>query len=111
MGDNALPEVDSKRCASCGRCVKACPKGLFELIPVKLNYYVKCSSKDPGGVTAKVCKTGCIACMKCVNACPTGAVKVASNLSRIDYGKCQNAGKCFEVCPTKVIQKRMLHDV
>ena len=103
MGGDGLPVVDEAKCTACGKCVKTCPKDLFVLQPFKCNYYVKCSSEDPGGVTAKVCSSGCIACMKCEKACPTGAVKVESNLSRIDPAKCQNIGKCFEVCPTKVI--------
>jgi ferredoxin len=106
MGPDELPIVDEKKCTACGKCVKACPKGLYVLSPVSCKYYVKCSSKDPGGVTAKVCKSGCIGCMKCEKACPAGAAKVESNLARIDPVKCRNIGKCFEVCPTKVIVKR-----
>jgi electron transport complex protein RnfB len=106
MGADGLPVVDPKKCTACGNCVKTCPKNLFVLIDPKCLYYVKCSSKDPGGATMKACKSGCIACLKCQKACPTGAIKVESNLSRIDPKKCKNMGKCFEVCPTKVIVKR-----
>ena len=106
MGPDGLPVVNEKRCTACGKCVKTCPKNLFVLIRPSSNYYVKCSSRDPGALTAKLCKSGCIACMKCEKACPVGAVKVKSNLSRIDPEKCRNFGKCFEVCPTKVIVKR-----
>jgi Na+-translocating ferredoxin:NAD+ oxidoreductase RNF subunit RnfB len=106
MGADGLPVVDAGRCTSCGKCVKACPKGLYSLLPVSCGYYVKCSSKDPGAATAKVCKSGCIACLRCEKACPALAVKVDANLSKIDPGKCQNIGKCFEACPTKVIVKR-----
>lgn len=106
MGVDGLPVVNAGRCTACGKCVKACPKNLFELMPVDKKYYVKCSSKDPGNVVMKVCPVGCIACKKCEKACPIGAIKVESNLARIDYKKCQNLGKCFEVCPTKVIVKR-----
>jgi Na+-translocating ferredoxin:NAD+ oxidoreductase RNF subunit RnfB len=106
MAAQGIPEVDPKKCTACGRCVKACPKKLFTLTPVTGRYYVKCSSTDPGGVTARACAAGCIACMKCEKACPIGAVKVKSNLSRIHYEECQNMGKCFEVCPTKVIFRR-----
>ena len=106
MGADNLPIVDINKCTACGKCVKVCPKSLYILLPVSSGYYVKCNSRDPGGATAKVCQSGCIACMKCEKACPTGAVKVESNLSKIDSGKCKNIGKCFEVCPTKVIAKR-----
>ena len=106
MGADGLPAVDQAKCTACGKCVKTCPKKLYVLLPSKSVYYVRCSSKDAGGVTAKACKSGCIACLKCEKACPAGDVKVESNLSRIDPGKCQNIGKCSEVCPTKVIAKR-----
>ena len=106
MGDDGLPAVDAARCTSCGKCVKACPKSLYVLSRLDVNYYVKCSSKDPGSATAKVCKAGCIACLRCEKACPEGAVRVESNLSKINTDKCRNIGKCFEACPTKVIAKR-----
>lgn len=106
MSVDELPVVDEERCTACGKCVKACPKGLYTLQADACKYYVRCSSKDPGGMTMKVCLSGCIGCMKCVKACPEGAAAVSSNLSRIDPAKCQNIGKCFEVCPTKVIMKR-----
>jgi len=106
MGGEGLPVVDETKCTACGNCVKTCPKKLYAMLPVTVKYYVKCSSKDPGGVTVKACKSGCIACMKCVKACPVAAPKVQSYLSAIDPVKCRNSGKCFEVCPTKVIVKR-----
>lgn len=105
MGDYGLPVVDESKCTACGKCLKTCPKNLFELVPVSVKYYVKCSSKDPGGITARNCKAGCIACTKCVKACPNGALKVENNLSRIDAQKCKNIGECLEVCPTGVIVK------
>lgn len=106
IGDDGLPRVDPKKCTACGNCVKTCPKNLFALIAEKNAYYVACSSTDPGGAKAKVCSVSCIACKKCEKACPVAAIKVEANLSRFDYQKCQNIGKCFEVCPTKVIKKR-----
>ncbi len=103
---SGLPEVNVEKCTSCGRCVAACPKSLFVVLPLEKKYYVKCRSTDPGAVVAKVCKAGCIACKKCEKACPAKAIKVESNLSWIDPEICRNIGKCFEVCPTKVIVKR-----
>lgn len=106
IAEQGIPEVSPERCTACGKCVEACPKSLISLTPVKNAYYVKCSSKDRGAVTAKICKGGCIACRKCEKACSISAIKVESNLSKIDYEKCQNMGKCFEVCPTEVIIRR-----
>ena len=106
MGPDGLPVVDAARCTACGKCIASCPKNLYVLSLITCTYYVKCSSKDPGGVTAKVCKAGCIGCLKCEKACPVGAPKIGAHLSRIDPAKCQNIGKCSEICPTKVIVKR-----
>ncbi len=106
IGADALPAVDAQKCTACGKCVTVCPKKLFELVPVDKLYYVKCSSKDAGSVVTKICSAGCIGCKKCEKACPLAAVIVENNLSKINYGKCQNIGKCFEVCPTKVVVKR-----
>lgn len=106
MSEQGVPEVKMDRCTSCGKCVKACPKNLIEMLPAERPYYVKCSSKDPGRLVSKVCRSGCIACVKCEKACPNQAIKVKENLSRINYNLCKDAGKCIEACPTKVIFKR-----
>jgi Na+-translocating ferredoxin:NAD+ oxidoreductase RNF subunit RnfB len=106
IAHDGLPVVDVAKCNSCGKCVRTCPKNLFLILPAACNYYVKCSSRDSGAVTAKVCEFGCVACMKCEKACPTSAIKVESNLSKIDPNKCKNMGRCFEICPTKVIHRR-----
>ena len=106
MGADELPVVDANKCTACGRCIAACPKKLFELVPIEKRYYVKCASKDTGAVVMKACTSGCIACKKCEKACPTAAIRVENNLAKIDYGKCETIGKCFEVCPTKVIVER-----
>jgi len=106
MGDDRIPIVDPKACTACGRCVSACPKRLYMLRPIDKHFYVKCSSRDPGGVVAKACRAGCIGCKKCEKACPKQAIKVENFLSRISCGRCENVGKCAEVCPTKVIKNR-----
>lgn len=103
MGDDELPIVDEKKCTACGRCLKACPKNLYELTPFSKRIYVKCKSTDKGYETAKVCKGGCIACLRCEKACKFDAIHVTNNLSKINYTKCVNARDCVKVCPTKVI--------
>jgi len=43
--------------------------------------------------------TRCIGCKGCVDACPQGAITFTEDGPRTDRGKCQNCGKCAEVCP------------
>lgn len=106
MGADGLPVVDEAKCTACVACVKICPKNLFSLEPVDKKYYVACFSHDLGKDVMAVCKVGCIACCKCQINCPTKAIEVVDNLAKFDYDKCQNIGKCLEVCPTKVIKRR-----
>ena len=99
-----LARVNPLKCTACGRCVKACPKGLLSLLPADLEQVVRCSNKDRGAVTRKQCDVGCIGCMKCTKVCPTDAIHVEENLARIDPDTCIRCGKCAEVCPVKCIQ-------
>lgn len=106
MNEEDLPVVDEDKCTACGKCVTACPKKLFSLVPVEKKYAVRCKSLDLGKVVLGACSVGCIACGKCVKACPVGAIKVIDNLALIDYTKCENKGECFKVCPTKAIAEK-----
>jgi len=106
MSEEALPLVDPDKCKACNKCVLACPKKLFSLIPVTHKVYVACSSCDLGKDTRAVCPVGCIACKKCEQACPVDAIHVLDNLAVIDYHKCISCGKCVEACPMKTIRIR-----
>ncbi|MFH1442240.1 MAG: RnfABCDGE type electron transport complex subunit B [Candidatus Omnitrophota bacterium] len=106
MNEEGLPVVDEDKCTACGKCVAACPKRLFNLVPETKNYAVRCKSLDMGKDVLNVCSVGCIACRKCEKACPVKAIKIVDNLSVIDYSICDNKGECFKVCPTKTIAKK-----
>lgn len=106
MNEEGLPFVHEDKCTSCGKCVAACPKKLFELVPVTKTYAVRCKSLDLGKKVSDVCSVGCIACRKCEKACPVKAIKIVDNLSVIDYSICDNRGECFRVCPVNSIAKR-----
>lgn len=106
MNEEGLPVVNESRCTSCGKCVAACPKGLFSIEAATKVYAVRCKSKEFGKKVMGVCSVGCIGCKKCEKACPTGAMKVIDNLAVIDYKTCDNRGACFQACPTKAIAKK-----
>lgn len=105
MGEDRIPVVDPKKCTACGLCVKACPKKIISLTPKSKRYHVLCSSKDKAAFVRSVCSVGCIACSLCVKNCPNQACILEDNLSRIEYAKCENIGKCAQVCPTKAIKE------
>lgn len=106
MSADALPIVDPDKCRACNKCVKACPKKLFTLIPVTGKVYVACRSRDSGKDTRAVCPVGCIACRLCEKACKFDAIKVVDNLAVIDYHKCTSCGECVKACPMKTIRIR-----
>ncbi len=98
--------VDREKCRACGKCVSACPKHLIELLPDLNQYAVACSNQDKGKAVKAVCSVGCIGCGICQKQCENDAVHVTNNLSKIDYDKCVNCGKCSEKCPVHIIPKR-----
>ena len=106
MSQDDLPVVDKNKCKACNKCVLACPKKLFTLIPVTNNVYVACSSHDSGKDTKAACPVGCIACKLCEKACKFDAIHVLDNLAVIDYTKCTSCGECVKVCPMKTIRER-----
>jgi len=106
MSAQGLPVVNKDGCKACNKCVIACPKKLFSLMPVTHNVYVACMSHDPGKDTKAVCPVGCIACGLCVKACKFDAVHVIDNLAVIDDKKCTSCGDCVKACPMKTIRIR-----
>lgn len=103
MSDEGLPVVDKNKCKACNKCVQACPKKLFTLVPLVHTVYVACSSHDIGKDTKAVCPVGCIACRLCEKACKFDAIHLIDNLAIIDYNKCTSCGECVKVCPVKCI--------
>ena len=105
--ETGLVEVDADKCTACGACVKACPKGLFELRkkwPKNRAIYVACRSKNRGAVVMKACKAGCIGCGKCAKVCSFDAITIDNNLAYIDHEKCKLCRKCVNECPTGAIK-------
>lgn len=103
-----LPVVDQELCTSCGACVRACPRKLFEIRPVgrrSRRVWINCRNTEPAVQARKNCAVACIACGKCKTVCDgiVQAITIENNLAFIDSDKCIACGKCVPVCPTKAI--------
>ncbi|MBN1809692.1 MAG: RnfABCDGE type electron transport complex subunit B [Planctomycetes bacterium] len=103
MGDDGLPLVIESNCVACGACVRACPRNIIQLHPLKSFVHVYCINTDKGRDVRKACDIGCIACMKCEKICPVDAIHVINNVAVIDYDKCISCGKCVKECPQGII--------
>lgn len=99
-----LPIIDPIKCKACNKCVIACPKKLFSLMPHAHKVYVACSSHDCAKDTRVACPVGCIGCKMCEKTCKFGAIQVKDNLAVIDNTKCTSCGECVKVCPRKIIK-------
>lgn len=107
---NGKIEVDHNKCIGCQKCLKACPRGLFELIisaEGTVVYYVACNNKEKVLAVKAVCQKGCIGCGICVRA-ENSPYYLKDNLSYIDYSKDNQAGleAGRSKCPTKCIEKQ-----
>lgn len=105
-----LPVVVDQNCTSCGACVKACPRKLFEIRKLgkgkkPRRVWIACRNLDRGAVARKNCSVACIGCGKCVRICDTivQAISMKNNLAYIDHEICIACGKCVPECPTGAI--------
>ena len=102
---NGKAVVEEELCGACGKCVKACPQHLIEIIPAGSKYRVQCANNDRGKAVKVNCDAGCIGCGLCAKNCPKDAITFANNIAKIDYEKCVGCGLCAAKCPAKVIVK------
>ena len=106
---NGIACVEPSLCHACKKCVKACPHGLIELLPLNtVKATVTCKNHDKGAMTRKSCSAGCIGCMKCVKNCPEGAISIDRFCAVVEIDKCVGCGKCTEGCPTGAISLQCL---
>lgn len=84
MNANGLPQVNTDKCRACPDCVAACPRDLFELVPLRQNLFVQCNIPLAGEAATKLCSVACDACGKCVADAAPGLIRMENNLPVID---------------------------
>ena len=104
MNANGLPQVDTEKCRACPDCVAACPKDLFELVPLDQNLYVQCNIPLAGEAATQLCTTACDACGRCAADAAPGLIRMEGNLPIVDYaaGGPASPDAVFR-CPTNAI--------
>ncbi len=104
MNDNGLPAVDVDKCTACGDCVEACPKDLFEIVPLSQKLFVQCNTPLAGESVSVLCTVGCDGCGKCAADAAPGLIEMKNELPLIHYesGLPVNP-KATSRCPTNAI--------
>jgi Na+-translocating ferredoxin:NAD+ oxidoreductase RNF subunit RnfB len=105
MNLNGLPAVDIDACTACGDCVAACPRDLFELVPLSHKLLVQCRAPLAGEMATALCRTACDACGRCAADAAPGLIRMEDNLPVVDYGAGGPARPEATLrCPTGAIQ-------
>jgi Na+-translocating ferredoxin:NAD+ oxidoreductase RNF subunit RnfB len=104
MNHYGLPVVIPDRCTACGDCVEACPRDLFEIMPVTHKLIVQCKSLLEGDEAEEICKVACTGCGLCAQDAAPGLIEMKDGLAVIDYSKNELADpKATDRCPTGAI--------
>lgn len=104
MNDNGLPVVIPEKCTACGDCVTACPRNLFEILPLGTDVVVQCSAPLAGAEAMALCSVACDACGRCAQDAPPGLIKMVNNLPVVDLGEHGPVGpRPTARCPTGAI--------
>jgi electron transport complex protein RnfB len=104
MNDDLLPVVLPDRCTACNDCVVACPKDLFELMPIEQKLIVQCKNLLKGDAAEDLCSVACNTCNRCVADSEPGVIEIIDNLAVINYEKNElTSPKAIERCPTGAI--------
>ncbi|NIN73458.1 MAG: Fe-S cluster protein [Gemmatimonadetes bacterium] len=104
MNHYGLPVVIPDRCTACEDCVEACPRDLFEVMPITHKLIVQCKSLLEGDEAEEICKVACTGCGLCATDAAAGLIEMKNGLAVIDYSKNELADlKAIERCPTNAI--------
>jgi Na+-translocating ferredoxin:NAD+ oxidoreductase RNF subunit RnfB len=104
MLPDGLPQVELALCTACGDCVDACPKGLFQILPLEQKLIVQCRSLIEGDEALEACKVACTTCGKCVLDAAPGVVSIDSGVAVVNYEKNALADRsATRRCPTGAI--------
>lgn len=105
MSDSLLPVVKPSLCTACGDCVEACPKDLFQIMPLEQHLLVQCKSLLEGDEAEALCRVACTGCGRCADDGAPGLIKIEQGLAIIDYAMNERAGpEATHRCPTGAIQ-------
>jgi Na+-translocating ferredoxin:NAD+ oxidoreductase RNF subunit RnfB len=105
MNAMKLPVVDVDKCTACGDCVIACPRDLFEIMPLSHNLIVQCLAPLAADDARRICKVACDACGRCEQDAAPGLIRMENNLPVIDYSAGGPAlPDATYRCPTDAIQ-------
>lgn len=101
----SLPQVDVGACTACGDCVDACPRDLFEILPLAQNLIVQCKAPLTAEAARRVCKVACDACGRCAADAARGLIVMRDGLPVVDYAAGGPAAPSATWrCPTGAIQ-------
>ncbi|MFP4144171.1 MAG: (Fe-S)-binding protein [Phycisphaeraceae bacterium] len=104
MSGEGLPVVSAADCTACGDCVDACPRDLFEILPVSQKLLVQCKAPLAGDAARALCQVACDACGRCAQDAPGGLIEMENNLPVIDYAAGGPATpEATRRCPTGAI--------
>lgn len=105
-----FPIINESLCITCGACLNACPKNLFELTPTETRAFIPCASKSGLKKNAEYCARACLGCGKCRKACPvdaisrkgqSGAMSINQEICQIHQDTCGQP--CRSVCPRQIL--------
>jgi electron transport complex protein RnfB len=105
MNDRKLPVVDVDKCTACGDCVDACPRDLFEILPLSHHLIVQCKAPLEGDEAMAVCQVACDACGRCAQDAAPDLIRMVNNLPVVDYAAGGPAAPSATFrCPTGAIR-------